>query len=425
MANNTLHIENSVNQLAKSDLRIPQCFQTFREMQTDEAIGAALNLIRALLAKADFKLVQHKDATRNEQFLTDALNASLSDMEGLTKQQFLLYILSQLEYGHSMFEMSFNRVKGKHVFNTFYPIHPISVNKYVYKQNVLQRLELAPIENDGVMVQEATQTNLKGDKVLMFKHQADLDHPLGRSLLHRIYTTWKTKQISSEYALIGLMKNLSGVLKLSIPSTYINDYYTDPTSANAVYTSQLMDTAARMHNGQESLIAIPSDVCGTGQRLFDAELLSGDSQKIDTNPIMQRLNNQILMSLYSDLLSLGQGSGGSLALADSKTNVLAMFLSSVHSSISDHFSKAIKSAWELNAISDRHYPTLTFDPIEQLDFDTFSKGWQRLIQSGGVIADDHLEAYLREQSNAPVIDQETKRIQLTVTEDNERDEKEK
>lgn len=422
---NTLHIENSVNQLAKSDLRIPQCFQTYREMQTDEAIGAALNLIRSLLSKTNYKLTAHKDATQQERLLTDALNASLSNMEGMTKQQFLLYILSQLEYGHSMFEMSFQRVAGKHVFNTFYPIHPISVNKYVYKQNVLQRLELSPVENDGVLVQEAVQSNLKGDKVLMFKHQADLDHPLGRSLLHRIYTTWKTKQISSEYALIGLMKNLSGVLKLSIPSTYINDYYTDTTSANAIYTSQLMDTAAQLHAGQESLIVLPSDVTDTGQRQFDAELLTGDSQKIDTNPIMVRLNNQILMSLYSDLLSLGQGSGGSLALADSKTNVLAMYLSSVHSSISDHFAKAIKSAWELNAISDRHYPTLVFDPVEKLDFDTFSKGWQRLIQCGGVIADDHLEAYLREQSNAPVIDQASKRIQPTVTEDNERADKEK
>lgn len=422
---NTLHLENSVNQLAKTDLRIPQCFTTYREMGTDEAIGAALNLIRSLLAKSDYKLTAHKDATQQEQRLTDALNASLSDLEGMTKQQFLLYVLSQLEYGHSMFEMSFQRVNGKHVFNTFYPIHPINVNKYVYKQNVLQRLELSAVENDGVMVQEAVQSNLQGDKVLMFKHQADLDHPLGRSLLHRIYTTWKTKQISSEYALIGLMKNLSGVLKLSIPADYINDYYADQTSQNAIYTSQLMDTAASLHAGQESLIVLPSDITSTGQRLFDAELLVGDSQKIDTNPIMQRLNNQILMSLYSDLLSLGQGSGGSLALADNKTNVLAMYLSSVHSSISDHFTKAVKQAWKLNAIKERHYPSLVFDPVEKLDFDTFSKGWQRLIQSGGVVADDQLEAYLREQSNAPAIDPTSKRIQQTVTVDNERDEKEK
>lgn len=424
-----LHIENTVNSLALEDLRLPRAFTTYRNMLNDEIIGGAMGLIKSLINKAEFHIEPSNDATQAEVKLIAALNKSLSNLEGMTKVEFLNYVLSELDYGHSIFEMVMKRENGLSVFKTFSPIHPITVNKYVYNRNKLETLELNPADNDGQLIQNtATQKSLTGDKVLMFRINPDLDNPLGLSMLARCYKPWKKKEIASEYELIGVAKNLSGVLKIKAPSSYINDYYTNPTSENAQYMEELFEQAELIHAGKTPFAVIASDVTDGGQSMFDLETIGNSKgNETDTNAIISRYETSILMTLYTDIMCLGQSGSGSFALSDSKTNLLSLVVQSILTSVSESFGKAIKVAYEVNAITPRgEYPKLKFGEIEKLDFDAFSRGWQRLVKDGIITADDDLEEWMRDLLKAPRKNSDTARVNTnnTNTDDNERDEKE-
>lgn len=422
-----LHIENTVNSLAVADLKLPQAFKTYREMLMDEYISGGLLLTKNLINKLDYKLETPQGASQKETLLIKALNKSLNNLDGYTKTDFLNNILSSMEYGQSLFEIVMARADGKMVFNTFSPIHPMNVNKYEYSRNSLKKLILNPADNDGLIVNDmAAQKELTGKRVLQFKLNPSLDYPLGQSLLNRCYMPWKKKGIVSEYELIGIAKNLSGVLKIKAPSEYINAYYNDPTSENAKYMAELIDQAELVHGGKSSLAVVASDATETGVSLFDITTIgNNDGNDVDANATITRFDQAILTTLYTDILTLGQAGGGSFALSDSKTTILSLFIESVLNMIDSGFQKAVRAAYEANGVTVDKIPRLVFDDVEKLDFDTFSKGWQRLIQSGGVVVDDDLEAFLRERGKAPAADKTTSRETPNVVENNERDEKEK
>lgn len=424
-----LHIENTVNSLAITDLKLPKAFETYREMLLDEYISGGLLLTKNLISKLDYSLKPSDKATPKEKLLIARLNKSLDNLKGYTKTDLLNQILSLLEYGQSMFEIVLANSKGgSKVFGTFSPIHPIDVNKYVYNRNELKSLVLNPSDNDGLIVQEtATELTISGAKILQFKLNPSLDYPLGQSLLNRCYLPWKKKGIASEYELIGVAKNLSGVLKIKAPAEYINAYYNDPTSDNARYMQELIDQAELTHAGKTSVCVVASDAQENGVSLFDLTTIgNAEGNDIDVNEIIKRYDVSILTTLYTDILALGQGGGGSFALSDSKTTILSLFIDSLLNAISSGFEKVVKAVYSANGmIPEGDYPKLTFSEVEKLDFDTFSRGWQRLVQSGAVQADDQLESYIRKSTKAPEKDKATVRDSNNTSTDNERDEKEK
>lgn len=424
-----LHIENTVNSLAIEDLKLPKAFNTYREMLLDEYISGGLLLTKNLISKLDYNLLADEEASASEKVLIGKLNKSLSNLSGYTKTDLLNQVLSLLEYGQSMFEIVLKRESGTHVFDTFSPIHPIDVNKYVYNRNVLKELVLNPSDNDGLLVQEnATEKKLKGEKVLQFKLNPSLDYPLGQSLLNRCYLPWKKKGIASEYELIGVAKNLSGVLKIKAPAEYIQAFYNEPTSDNARYMQELIDQAELTHAGKTSVCVVASDAQENGVSLFDLTTIgNADGNDIDVNEIIKRYDISILTTLYTDILALGQGGSGSFALSDSKTTLLSLFIDSLLNAITSGFEKVVKAAYSANGITPTgSYPKLSFGEVEKLDFDTFSRGWQRLVQSGAIEADDELEDFLRQSAKAPRKDKSTVRsTSSSAGGDNERDEKEK
>jgi len=74
----------------------------------------------------------------------------------------------------------------------------------------------------------------------------------------------------------------------------------------------------------------------------------------------------------------------------------------------------------LNGLGTDHIPTLEFEALEGLDWDMFTKGWQRLLQSGGVTATEDLEAFFRKHGDAPEADYTKKLNNKTQADANER-----
>lgn len=117
-------------------------------------------------------------------------------------------------------------------------MHLSTVNKFTFQRGVLQKVTINPASNDGLLFDSAATEDLDGRKVLLFRLESDQDFPLGKSLLYGCYTAWKTKSILNEYTTIGAAKNLSTVVKVSLPLEYINAYMSDPTLQTKLNTQK-------------------------------------------------------------------------------------------------------------------------------------------------------------------------------------------
>ena len=88
-------------------------------------------------------------------------------------------------------------------------------------------------------------------------------------------------------------------------------------------------------------------------------------------------------------------------------NLLTLFIENIQQTISHEFRKAVKLAFKLNGIETDNIPTLEWEKVQPLSWDDFTKGWQRLLQAGGVTPTEDLEAYFRTTGEAPKADYRT------------------
>lgn len=403
-----LHIENTVLLMGRQDLSINNAFNTYREMKLDGVISGSVSFIKAVLSKGDVKIAYHAKSTEKEKKVIDALNNSLNNMEDYDKKRLISNWLQILDYGCSLNELVYERKGGVFVFKTISPIHLTTVNKFEMQGGSLKRLKLEQAENDGLVVNVGKQPNtISGDKVLFFRLEPDADFPLGKSLFYGAYTAWKAKKIMQEYEAIGVAKNLSGVLDVKVPSEYINKYFSDPTSDEAVYVANLLQQAENLHAGKGSYILSSSDTSPNGIHLFEVTTVGGNggnAQNYNVGQAIARYNNEIQLSLQSTVLSMGVEGAGSLALSSDMVNLLTLFIENIQQTISHEFRKAVKLAFKLNGIETDNIPTLEWEKVQPLSWDDFTKGWQRLLQAGGVTPTQDLEAYFRTTGEAPTAD---------------------
>ena len=419
-----LHIENTVLTLGKRDLSVNHAFHTYREMKLDGIVSGSMSFIKAILSKGDFTIPYHAKSTEKEKKVIDALNQSLEDMDDYDKKRQVSNWLQMLDYGCSLNEVVCKRKNGYFVFDTITPIHLSTVNKFEMKGGKLINLKLDSSLNDGLVVNVSDSPKvISGNKVLFFRLEPDSDFPLGKSLLYGAYTAWKTKKILQEYEAIGVAKNLSGVLDVKVPSEYINKYFEDPTSNEALFVNSLISQAEMLHAGKGSYILSASDTNQNGVPLFEITTVGGsggNAQNYNVGQAIARYNQEIQLSLQTTVLSMGSDGSGSLALSSDMVNLMSLFVENIQKVIGSEFKKAIRIAFELNGLETTRIPELVWDKVQPLSWDDFTRGWQRLLQGGGVTATEDLEDFFRTMGEAPKADYSKKLLNEVKADANDR-----
>ena len=419
-----LHIENTVLTLGKKDLSVNHAFHTYREMKLDGIVSGSMSFIKAILSKGDFTIPYHAKSTEKEKKVIDALNQSLEDMDDYDKKRQVSNWLQMLDYGCSLNEVVCKRKNGYFVFDTITPIHLSTVNKFEMKGGKLINLKLDSSLNDGLVVNVGDSPKvISGNKVLFFRLEPDSDFPLGKSLLYGAYTAWKTKKILQEYEAIGVAKNLSGVLDVKVPSEYINKYFEDSTSNEALFVDSLISQAEMLHAGKGSYILSASDTNQNGVPLFEITTVGGsggNAQNYNVGQAIARYNQEIQLSLQTTVLSMGSDGSGSLALSSDMVNLMSLFVENIQKVIGSEFKKAIRIAFELNGLETTRMPELVWDKVQPLSWDDFTRGWQRLLQGGGVTATEDLEDFFRTMGEAPKADYSKKLLNEVKADANDR-----
>lgn len=400
---NPLHLENTVLHLGRRDLSIQNCFRTYRDMKLDPIIGGSLSFVKAIISKTPYQVKAARGSTAAQKKLVKAINDSLSNTP-YGRKRLMDGVLSMLDYGASMFEIVAQKDTSQQwVFKNLSPVHLSTVNRFTFDGGELLKVELNPATNDGLVVQVGNPINLDGKKVLMFRLESDQDFPLGKSLLYGCYTAWKTKSILNEYTTIGAAKNLSTVVQVKLPMEYINSYYNEPTSDQALYTTELLASVENLHAGKSCYAVIPSDLSDGGQSLFEISTIGGGNSNttFDAEVSIERYNREMLFNLQTSVLSLGSNSQGSFSLAENSTNLLGLFIQNVFSVIQSDFEKAIKLLWEMNGADMAKLPTLEFDDIDERDLKVFAEAWTKLVGAGAVTVDEESEAQIRKDFGMP------------------------
>lgn len=399
-----LHIENTVLVMGKQDLNINNAFNTYREMKLDGVVSGSVSFIKSLLNKGDFK-VECNEATKEQQKLIDAINYSLNNLKGYTKPRILNQWLSIIDYGASINEVVLKRDGGYMVFDEISPIHLTTVERFEMKNNTLMKLHLATPENDGLLVQESGGGVVDGKKLLFFRLESDSDFPLGKSLLYGAYSSWRAKKILQEYEAIGVAKSLSGVLQLKMPAAYINKYFAEPNSDEAIHVQSVLDQAQNLHAGKGSYILLPSDTTDNGVDLFRASTISAEgNSNSNVGESISRYNVEILLSLQSMVLALGSSGGGSFALSDNSTHLLSLFVDSIQTTLGGELLQMVKSLFAINGVEAPKCLHIAWEEVQPLTWDDFTRGWSRLLQAGGVSKTEDLEHFLRKEGGAPKAD---------------------
>jgi len=258
---------------------------------------------------------------------------------------------------------------------------------------------LAYLEN-GYKFQGQTNDNglveIDREKFLLFTASKNKGNPQGNSIYKGIYLAHKRLELLIEQELLGIAKDVQGILKIEIPAKYLSiDASADDRAVVAGFKSIIDNYNAGTQRGLLVPSAFDADA---KQSLFKYELLeSKGSAKYDTEAVIKRLQSDILSALSCDILKLGSEGTGSFSLAESKSSVLALAIDYRLREIRDVLnSELLPKIYAANGWNARSLPTFEYESVEEPSLDEAGKFIQRVFSVSGIEIDRDVMNRVRE-----------------------------
>lgn len=409
-------------------LRWPESVHTFKKMSMDASIASANNVIKSMIRNVEWDVVvpQDEDLTQDQKDQAKFIKECMNDME-IPWADFINETLSMLIYGYSIHEKVFKVRNGRTTRVGKYSSKftdqklgwaklPVRSQSSIYKWNfdsngrnllsVTQNLALT----GGNSVTHSSQAGLRDTskkletqieiprhKMLLFRHDSQRENPEGNSPLKSCYMSWRYKSNIEEIEAIGISRDLAGLPVIEIPPEYMAENASD--DKKALYET-FKSIVTSIHMNEQAGLVFPRFIDPeTKQNIFDFRLVSVDGGKqFDTDSVIKRYDNQILMTYLADVLKMGQDASGSFALSDNKTNLLAVGIEAIlREIISVLNNDLIPQTLQLNGWNiDGVIPEITYNDLEERDLDVLSKAVQRFVSVGAIEVDKELSNALRE-----------------------------
>lgn len=407
-------------------LRFPNLVTTIDEMRKDGIVNAALQFYNMFICSRKWQAVHPVGASKKTKERTKYLNEVMQDMDW---GAFIAQASSFIAYGFSAHEVVLKkRLKknGSKYNDGLWGIKDLpiraqaTIGKWVFSadgrelvalEQDLSRLS-AMGRYDAVIAAGNTEITIPikvGDryKVLLFRADPRNDNPEGNAPLKASYRSWRMKQVVQESELNSLSRDLGGVVVGTMPASYMAP--DAPPEKKEVF-KYYQNVVRNAHNNEQAGIIMPSDVDETTKtKLFSFELLQGNGGKAyDTTEVIKRLNTEILMSLFTDILQLGNTGAGSFALSHDKTTIVSTAITHRLNEMCNVLNKQliptlwIQNGWDLDEL-----PTIEFSPLDKPDTDEFSKALQRAASVGLVEVRRENLNVINEVLGFPLVPQDT------------------
>lgn len=402
-----------IQEEARRELRFPEANRTFRTMAQDATVASALSLFEMMVSRVEWIIDVGIDPTpemkANAKFLEEVMN----DMDH-SWRSFIQEVTSAFTYGYCINEKVYRRRTwdngsayndNKVGFKKLPVRSQDTINKWLYSDDgrdlIGVQQSLATI-TDGtdryVKLLNATGTiDIPRKKFMLFRVDAKRDNPEGNSPLRAAYHAWKYRTLIEEQEAVGVTRDMNGMPTLYLPPRYMSADASDAEKAIYDYYKNVIRNIQM--NEQSGLILPQAFDPDSRQPLFKFELTSTQGGKMyDTDAIIKRWDNKILMVLFADMLKMGQDQVGSYSLAGAKTNIMAMAIEARLQEIQDVLNNdMVKQLFAMNGVApDVKLPKLIYGDLDEVDLDEFSKAIQRIGSVGGLERDRPVMNKIRE-----------------------------
>lgn len=391
-------------------LRGRKAVQVFKEMsENDPLVGALLFSIRMLLRNVKWT-VKPGGKGRADTKAAHLLETSMDDMEH-TWDEFITEVLTMLVFGWSWHEVVYKRRGGVYAtdrrMRSKYSDGMIAWRKLpIRAQETLFKWVFDEHGEVRAMVQipppSYEQVTIPYDRSLLFRFQHFKGNPEGVSLLRNAYRPWYMKKRIEEFEAVGVERDLAGLPMVKVPSEWLR---AAPGSqqAKAVEGFKKMVRSIRRDEQEGLVFPIQYDQ-DTKQPLFDFQLLgSGGGRQFQTDNIIQRYEQRILMTVLADFIMVGHQSTGSYSMHVDKTGIFRTALNSICESIAQVLNRqAIPRLIRLNGFTVEEMPTIEPMDVDAPDLAQLSAFMQSMSSMGMKwFPDPEMEKFARAVARLP------------------------
>jgi len=396
----------------RRELRFPEACKTFRTMSQDATIKSAISLVEMMISRVDWSVDLGIEPDAAMKARGEFLESVINDMEH-SFADFIREVTSMYTYGFSVHEKVYRRRTFES--GSSYNDNKIGVRKLpVRSQDTISRWVYSDDGRDLVGLEQSLAGVQNGDryfnlsqngiiqiprkKFMLFRVDAKRDNPEGNSPLRGCYNAWLFRRQIEEQEAIGVTRDMNGMPTLYLPPRYMSEDASDSEKAIFEYYKNVIRNIQM--NEQSGLILPQAFDPESRQPLFKFELTSTQGGKMyDTDVIIKRWDNKILMVLFADMLKMGQDQVGSYSLAGAKTNIMAMAIEARLKEIQDTLNNdLIPQLFALNGeiLTAKELPKLCYGDLDEVDLDEFSKAIQRMGSVGALELDRDMANKIRE-----------------------------
>jgi len=391
-------------------LRGRKAIKVFTEMSTNDSIvGALIFAIDKLIREVEW----HVEAPDNTPEATEAADFVESCMDDMSHSwdDFISEVMTMIIYGWSWHEVVYKKRIGP------WEKDPKKKSKYddglfgwrkmpIRSQETMLRWMFDESGDVTGMVQMAPPTyrttTIPMSKSLLFRTAPSKGNPEGRSLLRSAYRSWYFKKRLEEFEGIGVERDLAGMPVARVPADYLQAER-GSQKAKVVDGFRKMVRGVRRDENEGLILPVMYDP-DTKQPLFDFELMSSSgARQFDTNAIIQRYEQRILMSVLADFILVGHEQTGSYSLHTDKTGIFRAALNSITKMIADTLNRhAIPKLFELNSWKLRELPEIKASEIDPPDLTQLAQFISSTAGAGMQwFPDAELEKFMRDIARLP------------------------
>jgi hypothetical protein len=405
-------------------LRGRKAVQIYREMaDNDPVVGSLLFAIDRLLRRLKWNVEPASQKPEDRKY-AEFVESCMNDMSH-TWDDFISEVLTMITYGWSFHEIVYKRRLGIWEKN--------SSKKSQYKDGMIGWRKM-PIrsqetwlrwvfdEKGGIqgMVQLAPPayhtTLIPIDKSLLFRTTTAKNNPEGRSMLRNAYRPWYMKKRLEEIEGIGIERDLAGLPVAKVPADYL-------TAKPGTEKEKMVQAFRKMvrsvrRDEQEGIILPTAYDQDTKQPLFDFSLLtSGGGRSFNTDQIIRRYEERMLMTVLADFILVGHQGTGSYSMHTDKTGMFRAAINSLAESIADVLNRhAIPRLFALNGWKVDELPRIVPGDVDPPDLGQLAT-FMTAMQSTGVqwFPDATLENFVRDIARLPKLDDDQERVKEQMT----------
>ena len=384
--------------------------QIYREMaDNDPIIGALLFAVDRLLREVTWRVEAPSDDAGGRE-AAEFLESCMNDMSH-TWDDFISEVLTMLPYGWAYHEIVYkkrigpwekdgskrsNHTDGKIGWRKMPLRAQETLLRWVFdeKGGIEALVQLAP------PLYQTTVIPI--DKSLLFRLNAVKNNPEGRSFLRNAYRPWYMKKRLEEIEGIGVERDLAGLPVAKVPAHMLK---AAPGTADAKMVDAFRKMVRSVRRDEQEGVILPAEYDpDTKQPMYDFQLMtSGGGRQFDTNEIIERYEQRMLMSVLADFILVGHEGTGSYAMHTDKSGLFRTSINSISRAIADVLNRyAVPRLFQINGWKLDELPKIVPNDVDPPDLTQLGQFMGQMAQAGVQwFPDAELEKFIREAARLP------------------------